>query len=230
MFESEVSLTTPTLVYLARHGETLWNTERRFQGHLDSPLTARGVEQARRLGQRLAAEPLRAVYSSDLGRTVSTAEQVATPHGLTVQPHQFLREIDTGEWTGLDRDAVRDHPTWGPLLDDYRKRPWLARLPKGETVGEVQQRGLAFLKEIAPRHAGQAIAVVAHHVVVETILAHALGVPLEGLWLPHRGGNCFLSLLEVTPTTMLPQVVYDGSHIGDLAGLDGTKGEPQAGA
>jgi broad specificity phosphatase PhoE len=226
MFESEGSLTAPTLVYLARHGETVWNVERRFQGHLDSPLTERGVEQARRLGQRLAGEPLRAVYSSDLGRTITTAEQVAAPHGLSVQPHQLLREIDTGDWTRVDRDAVRDHPTWGPILADYQERPWMARLPNGESVGDVQRRGLAFLEEIAPAHAGQAVAVIAHHVVVEAILAEALGLSLEGLWLPHRGGNCFVSLLEISGSTMVPKVIYDGSHIGELAGLDGTKGDP----
>jgi phosphoserine phosphatase len=227
MFESEESLTAPTLVYLARHGETLWNVERRFQGHGDSPLTERGQEQARRLGQRLASEPLRAVYSSDLGRTVSTAEPVAAPHGLTVRPHQLLREIDTGEWTTLNRDDVRENPVWGPMMDDYRKRPWLTRMPSGETVGEVQQRGLAFLKEVAPLHAGEAIAVVSHHVVVETILAHALGVPLEGLWLPHRGGNCFLSLLEISGEAIVPRLIYDGSHIGNLGALDGAKADNQ---
>ena len=228
MFDKHAdSSETPTVVFLARHGETRWNVERRFQGHLDSPLTERGQEQARRLGERLAGERIAAVYSSDLGRTRNTAEFVARPHRLEVRPHPGLREIDTGDWTGLHREDVRVNPEWAPLLQVYRARPAEHRMPGGETIGEVQARALAALREIAARHRGEAVAVISHHVVVETLIAHALGVPLEQLWLPHRGGNCFVSVLDVYSEAMHPRVIYDGCHVADLAGLDGTKGEPE---
>src|SRR5712691_2479872 len=177
---SQVS--APARVFLARHGETTWNVERRFQGQQDSPLTERGQEQARRLGQRLAAEPVAAVYSSDLGRTLRTAEQVALPHALSVRPHPGLREIDTGAWTGLGRTEVRALPEWSASMDVYRNRPWEHRMPEGEAVAEVQARALEALREIAPKHAGQTIAVISHHLVVETIIAYALGQSLEELW------------------------------------------------
>ena len=226
MFEKSADSTElPTTVFLARHGETLWNVERRFQGHRDSPLSERGLEQARRLGERLAREPLAAVYASDLGRTRSTAEFVARPHGLEVRTHPGLREIDTGHWTGLHRDDVRANPAWAPMLQVYRERPAEHRMPGGETIGDVHARALVALREIAARHRGETIAVISHHVVVEMILAHALGFPLEQLWLPHRGGNCFLSVLHVYAETIDPRVIYDGAHVGDLIGIDGTKGE-----
>ena len=231
MFEGgEVSTERPTdatVVFLARHGETRWNVERRFQGHLDSDLSERGLEQARRLGQRLAPEPLRAVYSSDLGRTRRTAEFVAGPHGLSVHTHAGLRVIDCGEWTGRMRSDVRSVPEWAAMMDRYRQRPSEHRMPGGETIRDVQARALAFLGEVASRHSGQSIAVISHHVVVETMIAHAVGVPIEDLWLPYRGGNCFLSVLEIRAGVFRPKIIYDGDHIGELAGLDGTKGETQ---
>jgi alpha-ribazole phosphatase len=218
-------MSEPTTVYLARHAETVWNVERVFQGHQDSELTERGQEQARRLGQRLADERLQAVYSSDLGRAMRTAEQVAGPHGLTVRPHQGLREIDTGVWTGLPRPEVQARPEWSAMLDRYRKRPWEHRMPEGETVGEVQIRSLAALREIAESHPGERVAVIAHHLVVETILAEALDLRLDQLWLPYPGGNCFLSVLEVTTGRLEPKSIYDGRHVADLRGADGEKVE-----
>jgi broad specificity phosphatase PhoE len=228
MFDTESVGSTraaPTVVYLARHGETLWNLERRYQGHRDSPLSERGAEQARRLRQRLASAALSAVYSSDLGRSARTAEIVAAPHGHLVQTHPGLREIDTGEWTGQARADVLGVPEWAPMVEVYRTRPAEHRMPGGESLADVQARGLAALVEIAKRHAGQSIAVITHHVVVETLLAHALGLSLAQLWLPQRGGNCFLSVLERRDGPFRPLVVLDGSHIGDLAGFDGAKSE-----
>lgn len=218
-------MTAPSIVYLARHAETVWNVERVFQGHQDSPLTERGREQARRLGQRLAAEQLAAVYASDLGRARTTAEAVAVAQGLAVRTHAGLREIDTGQWTGLARRAVRAVPEWSARLDLYRDRPWEHRMPGGETIGEVQARALIALREIATQHAGESVAVVTHHLVVETIMARALGLELNQLWLPYRGGNCFLSVLEVNAKQLTPRTMFESSHLADLLGADGMKSD-----
>ena len=219
MFGSRTEGERSVVVYLARHAETLWNVERRFQGHQDAPLTERGVEQARRLGEHLASVPLAAVYSSDAGRAFRTAGQVAERQGLTVETHPGLREIDTGAWTGMFRDDVKHRPDWAVELKRYRHTPAEHRMPDGESVREVQARALAAIEEIVPRHAGQAIAVISHHTTVETILVHALGQPLEALWLPHWSGNCYLSVLELREQRLQPTVIYDSAHLPEeLAG------------
>jgi 2,3-bisphosphoglycerate-dependent phosphoglycerate mutase len=92
-----------TTILIARHGESDWNRERRWQGYADRPLTDRGREQARALAARLAHIELDAVYSSDLQRARDTAAVVAENQGLEVQAVPELREVDVGSWSGLTR-------------------------------------------------------------------------------------------------------------------------------
>ncbi|MGZ4411320.1 MAG: histidine phosphatase family protein, partial [Gaiellaceae bacterium] len=90
-----------TTMLLARHGETDWNAERRFQGHADPQLNERGVEQARELARTLADVPLDAVYASDLRRASETARIAVESRRLRVHELRELREVDVGEWSGL---------------------------------------------------------------------------------------------------------------------------------
>src|SRR5215472_10619420 len=87
---------TPVRILLARHGETVFNVEGRWQGQADSPLTERGRAQAAELARALGGEQIAAVYSSDLGRAADTAAEVATLHQLGVTQEPMLREIDVG--------------------------------------------------------------------------------------------------------------------------------------
>src|SRR5215831_10645180 len=89
-----------TTILLARHGETDWNTERRWQGHDDQPLNEAGRQQARELGASLAGRPIAAVYASDLSRAHETATIVAGELGLPVVADERLREVDVGDWSG----------------------------------------------------------------------------------------------------------------------------------
>ncbi|MCC7106103.1 MAG: histidine phosphatase family protein [Chloroflexi bacterium] len=212
-----------TTLFLARHGETRWNVERRWQGHHDSPLTERGVEQGRRLAERLSGEPLAAVYTSDLGRARGTAELVAAAHGLSVVKDTDLREIDTGEWTGRPRDEIVERPDWNAMLTTYRQRPWEFVMPGGETVHDVMARARSFVERVGPRHLGQRIAVITHHVVVEVLLVTALGLTARDLWLPHQGGNCYVSELAWSDGSLSPRAVHDGAHLEDVGSLPGSR-------
>ena len=97
-----------TTILLARHGETDWNRERRFQGHADPPLNRTGRAQAVDLSVTLMAEELAAIYSSPLRRALETAEVVAASHGLEAVPVRALREVDVGSWSGLTRAEVEE--------------------------------------------------------------------------------------------------------------------------
>ncbi|MDE3090678.1 MAG: histidine phosphatase family protein, partial [Chloroflexota bacterium] len=86
---------------LIRHGETDWNNEGRIQGHTDTPLNARGFEQAKRLAARLACEKLDAIYTSPLARARATADLIAQEHGVAAMLDDRLKEKYLGELEGL---------------------------------------------------------------------------------------------------------------------------------
>jgi phosphoserine phosphatase len=210
-----VQVPRPLRILIARHGETEWNLSRRFQGHLDSPLTARGQDQAQRLADRLADEKVSAVFSSDLGRAMQTAAPVAQCHDLGLRTSRLLREIDCGAWTGRTKDTLaREFPD---ATERYRLTPSQHRMPGGESLADVQARGLAFLNELRDRTFDQAVIVITHHIVVETLLGRALGLSLSELWLKTPTGNCFLSELELTANNLRALMVYDGAHLGTSA-------------
>src|SRR5690349_19284278 len=148
---------TPVRILLARHGETQFNVEGRWQGQSDSPLTERGVAQARELARALATAQIAAVYSSDLGRALNTAIEVAAPHALQVTQDRRLREIDTGDWTAKGRSQIQAE--FPGALEEWARAPATMRLPHGETVQEALTRALAFFAERMPQHSDQNVVV-----------------------------------------------------------------------
>ncbi|MBV9543273.1 MAG: histidine phosphatase family protein [Chloroflexi bacterium] len=209
---------TPVRIVFARHGETFFNVEGRWQGQSDSPLTERGLAQARELARALRDESLAAVYSSDLGRAARTADEVARPHGLEITTDVRLREIDVGDWTGLNRSQIEVFDAEG--IHTWATRPASMRLPNGETLAEAQQRALAFFSEALPPHAGQTVAVVTHGAIGQAILVAAMGLTVEDLWLKERLDNCQISRLEWTPARGLHLIeLSDVRHLQDVGSL-----------
>src|ERR1700704_485348 len=203
---------TPVRILLARHGETVFNLEGRWQGQSDSELNDRGLAQARELGRALADEPIAAVYSSDLGRAMSTAHEVAEPHGLTVHAEPKLREIHVGGWTGLNAAEINArYPGQGMI---WLTAPATLHLPDGESLREVQSRALGFFAERMPQHADQTVVVIGHGALNQAILIAAMGGRVEDLWLKERIDNCQISRLEWTPTNGLTLVeLSDVRHL-----------------
>jgi len=151
-----------TLLLLARHGETDWNREHRIQGKTDVPLNDEGRAQAAALAEELAAEPLDAVYASDLARARDTARAVAERHDLDVVELPELRERDFGTWEGLtDVEILERFP-------EARQRPW----GDAETREQMTERVLAAVHDIAARHAGCRVLVVTHGGPIRALLRH----------------------------------------------------------
>jgi broad specificity phosphatase PhoE len=209
---------TPVRILLARHGETLFNVEGRWQGQSDSPLTERGLAQARELGRALSTEPIIAVYSSDLGRAMQTAVEVATLHGLSVRPEVRLREIETGGFTQknraeIDAEFPGQRGTWA-------KAPATMRMPGGETLLEAQTRALAFFAEVMPGHTDQTIVVISHGGIGQAILVNAMGGTVDDLWLKERVDNCQISRLEWTQEDGLKLIeLSDVRHLEEVGSL-----------
>ncbi len=166
-----------THVIIVRHGETLWNLEGRWQGHLDSPLTAMGVAQAQALSQRVRDENVKALYSSDLGRAYRTAKIMAGVTGHPVVVDERLRERNLGVFQGLNSDEIRkNHP------EEYRCHRTADPdyvIPGGESRRQQVERNLGCLEDLAGRHPGEMILVVTHGGVLSGLFRHTLSIPLE---------------------------------------------------
>jgi broad specificity phosphatase PhoE len=211
---------TPVRILLARHGETVFNVEGRWQGQADSPLNERGLTQARQLGLALAAEPLAAVYSSDLGRALQTAHEVAKSHGLNAQPDARLREIDVGQWAGKTRAEIEAE--FPGILQAWSTGPAGVQLPDGETMLEAQTRALAFFATQMPQHLDQTVVVICHGALTQAILVNAMGGSIEDLWLKERIDNCQISRLDWTAADGLKLIeLCDVRHLADVGSLRG---------
>lgn len=203
-----------TRVFLVRHGETEWNAGRTFQGQQDSRLTSRGLRQAAELADRLAGEGVEFIYSSDLGRAANTARVVGERLGLAVSLAPMLREIDCGLWTGLSYDEVAAR--WPEEFDNWRTRPHLHRMPGGESVAEVQQRGMAFLEEARRRHPGSTTCLVTHNTIVKTVLSGLQGQPLSQLWEGVHQVNCAVNLVEYRGNEPVIVEICSIFHLSEL--------------
>ena len=183
-----------TTILLARHGETDWNREGRFQGHADPPLNRTGRAQAVDLSVALMAEQLAAVYSSPLRRALETAEVLAASHGLEPVPVDDLREVDVGSWSGLTRAEVEEHfPAQFTRWLNYGQG-W----EDGETYEEMGRRAVDALLRLAAAHDGERVLAVTHGGPIRAAFAFADGTThAEARRLGPRIGNTFVAELAV---------------------------------
>jgi probable phosphoglycerate mutase len=171
-----------TTFLLARHGETAWNRERRWQGNSDIPLNDVGRRQAEELADRLADERLAAIYSSDLLRAYETAAAVARRKGMEVIVEPDLREIHLGSWEGLTTVELEERfPE-----DIVRWRAGELVVGRGgETHEQLRERVLAAAERIAAAHADDQVLVVSHGGAVRALAIHADAIDRD-----HRLENC----------------------------------------
>jgi broad specificity phosphatase PhoE len=170
----------PTRIILARHGETDWNREQRWQGHSDRPLNDTGREQAEALAAELAGQPIAAVYSSDLVRAHETARVVADRLGLDVVTVPGLRERRFGSWEGLQD------------VDVERLYPGINGPPDGESRVEMLDRVLESLEAIAHANRDRTVLVVSHGGPIRAVLRHRGDARCDG-----PVANCSVVDLEV---------------------------------
>ncbi len=132
-------------LHLVRHGETVHNVARITQGWSDSDLSELGLAQVLRLAQRLAALKPTALYSSPLGRAMSTAQAISDATGLEIVQLDGLREMNYGRWEGRAFPDIRRE-------DEELYRRWIADAdcpcPEGESHADVQRRFTAALQEM----------------------------------------------------------------------------------
>jgi broad specificity phosphatase PhoE len=184
-----------TTILLARHGETDWNSERRWQGHADRPLNESGREQARELAASLVGRAIDVVYSSDLIRAHETARIVAERLGLPVEVDVGLREVDVGDWSGRAHEEVKGVDPEGFRRWQEGGKGWSG----GESYEEMGARVVGTVLRIAERHPGETILIVSHGGSIRACRAAAAGLSYAGSRMSAVSGmaNCEVVELRV---------------------------------
>lgn len=155
-------------LYLIRHGETDWNKFEKCQGVSDIPLNTNGIRQAKDLAYSLRDEELSAIYSSDLSRAITTAKEVAKYHPADVKIDERFREMDQGEFEGLEFRNLREK--YGDILKKWRDEPETLRLPGGETLTEVQERAWNGINNLLNLYNEGSVLLVSHNMIIITLL------------------------------------------------------------
>ena len=205
-------------ILLARHGETRWNAEGRYQGQRDIPLSAVGESQARQLGERLRDVHITRAIASPLSRAKRTAELALEEHRaaqLCLDPD--LQEIAHGEWEGLLASEIGERDP--ERLRAWREAPESVQMPGGESLQQVLDRSWpALAKACEGLGRDDTLLVVAHDAVNRVLLCHILGLPLSRLW-SFRQAPTTINLLEGADAQHLEVVrLNDCNHHTPLFG------------
>jgi alpha-ribazole phosphatase len=195
---------------LVRHGQTDWNVQRRYQGQSDTSLNDFGKSQAAALAARLAAEEqIDFIYSSDLQRTLQTAQAIADALDMPVRPEPGLREVHFGRWEGMLHHEIVDlypelYTTW---LADPDCIP-----PGGESFSQVTVRLAGVLDQLQEEHPDQTVLIVSHGGALTLLICHALGLPPQMRW-KMRLETTSISELHLYEGNALLMRLNDAHHL-----------------
>lgn len=203
-------------LYLIRHGETDHNAEGRAMGQMDVPLNVRGLEQARQTAEFLRRYPIERIVSSDLARSMVTAQPLAEALGLSVEPDARLRELSFGI---LEGKTVAECAAADPeSVDRWRGGDFDAALPGGESRRSLMQRTRAVLDEIlSGSHAH--IALFSHGGTLNALHTHMVehGHPSPREHIPRafRFHNAAVSMAAWADEQWRFLVVNSTFHLGE---------------
>ncbi len=181
-------------IILIRHGQTKANSEGRFQGGIDYPLSYRGEEEAHKAARRLSSWPIDHVYSSPLKRTLKTAEVIARNKKLQVKTLAEIREFSWGVIEGLNwREIEEKYPQLASrLIKDLQHTP----IPEQEPLKDFWARIYRAIDYFSQQHFGDRILVVSHGRFLNAFLVGFFNMDPRGAW-PFRFSHGSISLLEV---------------------------------
>ncbi|NMA34114.1 MAG: histidine phosphatase family protein [Clostridiaceae bacterium] len=181
-------------LYITRHGETVWNVQRRMQGQKNSELTDRGRQQAALLSKTLEDVEFETAYSSSSERALQTARIIVGNRNIPIVPLDSLREINFGEWEGRNAgDVEKEYPEQYRNFWEY---PLLYEPVGGESFDDIINRFRAALELLADRHDKGNILVVTHAVALKTIALIVEKKELKDFWSGTFIHPASLSIIE----------------------------------
>lgn len=197
-------------IYIVRHGQTEWNLLGKTQGHGNSDLTPKGIEQAELLADSMTKYPIDYIYSSDLGRAYQTAEIIGNKLNIELEKTEALREMNFGTWEGrIIKDIIEEDPE---LYKMWRNEPHLAKIPQGETLSQIKERTDAFIKEINEKYNGKHIVLVTHSLCARIMLLSFLDSDVKNIYRINQA-NTALNIIELRDYGPVVMKMNDTTHI-----------------
>jgi broad specificity phosphatase PhoE len=200
-----------TTLYLARHGQSEWNNQRRITGQLNPGLSPKGQQQSAAIAECLRGEDLSAIYTSVLQRTVDTAQPTASAKRLPIAALAALNEINLGLLQGRYRDE-RD-PEAQAMWAQWQADIWGCRLPGAEDFNDLTKRVGQALQDILQRHRGRSTLIVGHRGTNRVLLGTLMGWPQER-WLELSLRNKFLYRIRLGAEPEIATFTLSGSQTG----------------
>lgn len=196
-----------TTVLLTRHGETIWNKEKKVQGNIDIPLSQEGVKQAKLLAKRLKEYPVTQIHTSKLSRAFDTGQIIANTLGISVvKKHKGLNERSMGIYEGA---------SWPQIDEEFRKQGksfFLNKPENGESGKELHDRVVKAFDEIVLKNQGETILIVCHGGVLRVLVRHLKSLPIEHP-LELDFGNTSLSIFSFEGEQIIEELLADMSHL-----------------
>lgn len=193
-------------LYITRHGETSWNTEKRMQGWSDSELTLTGVNNASLLAKSLRDIEFDAIYSSTSNRSVKTAEIIRGKWDVPITLKENLREINMGDWEGKTITYIEEN--FPEKIYSFWNTPHLYQPIMGEDFFNVRKRVELALKDIIKNHDSGNVLIVTHSITIKTILAYFKQLPMDRLWEPPFIHDTSLTI--ITKNNNQYEIVLEG--------------------
>ena len=167
---------TATRLFLVRHGQTAQSYEDAFCGVTETPLTARGREQAAQLSEWFRNKAIEFLYCSPQGRARETVAPIAATLGLEVQVRAALREMNFGLWENRARSELAQR--YPQELALWESGSWMAQPPEGETQQAVLARTVPCIIEMLALHRSRTLLIVAHKSILRLLIGHVLNMSL----------------------------------------------------
>ena len=201
-------------IYFIRHGETVWNTLKIFQGTSNSPLTEKGRNQAISLGKKLKDVEFTKFYSSPMGRTIETSELILQGRDMKIDFIEEFKEISVGKMEGVEREIFES--TYPKQFYDFFNNPkeYDPSAYEGENYYQLLERVKKGLDKIISNHKeDDVIAVVSHGITLKAIFMIVKNMSFEELGQVEVPKNTSLSIVDYSNGKYSVELFSDTSHI-----------------
>jgi broad specificity phosphatase PhoE len=200
------------LIFLVRHAESTWNTQKKIQGQKDPPLSAYGKREAKLVGRRFRELKFDEICASPLKRAVETARAIVG-NKADISFDDDLREIDLGKWEGKTLPQIRKQ--YGEKFDRWAVRPDRIPIPGGEDFKAFVRRVKKIMRRIEKKNPDGNVLLVSHGGVISTYVTVVLNIKPVDVWCVTVK-NASVTIVEVKDGLRRLVTFNDISHLMHL--------------